>query len=92
MNIIKPGAFTLENVFSLAECNAMIEQAEQIGFAPATVSIAGGAQAIPGVRNNDRIKLTDPKLAAMIWQRLELLIPAELEGWRALRLNEQFAV
>ena len=92
MNTIKPGAFTIDNIFSLAECNAMIEQAEQTGFAPATVSIAGGAQAMPGVRNNDRIKLTDPKLAATLWQRLEPLIPAQLEGWQALRLNEQFAV
>ena len=92
MNIIKPGAFTLDNIFSLAECSAMIEQSEQIGFAPATVSIAGSAQAMPGVRNNDRIKLNDPTLAATLWQRLEPLIPAELEDWQALRLNEQFAV
>jgi predicted 2-oxoglutarate/Fe(II)-dependent dioxygenase YbiX len=92
MNPIKPGAFTLEHIFTPAECQAMIERAEALGFDTATVTIAGSTQNLPGVRNNDRVKFEDETLATLLWQRLEPLIPAQLEGWNAVRLNECFAV
>jgi predicted 2-oxoglutarate/Fe(II)-dependent dioxygenase YbiX len=92
MNTVKPGAFTLDDIYSTLECRAMVERAENLGFTAATVSLAGGAQAMPGVRNNDRVKFDDADLAAQLWARLETSVPATLEGWRAVGLNERFAV
>jgi 8-oxo-dGTP diphosphatase len=91
-NIIKDGAFTIDYVFTRGESQAMIERCEQLGFAAATVNFAAGAQLATGVRNNDRVKFDDLSLAEQLWKRLEAEIPKELEGWNAIRLNEQFAV
>jgi prolyl 4-hydroxylase len=94
MNIqpIRDGAFTIHNLFSISECQAMIARAEAIGFAAATVNLASGARVVTGVRNNDRVKFEDTALANDIWQRLEMLIPKELGDWVATRMNERFAV
>jgi predicted 2-oxoglutarate/Fe(II)-dependent dioxygenase YbiX len=92
MTPIKPGAFTLEQIFTRDECQAMIRRTENLGFATATVTIAGSTQNLPGVRNNDRVKFEDEVLAARLWQRLAPHIPAQLEDWNAVRLNDHFAV
>jgi predicted 2-oxoglutarate/Fe(II)-dependent dioxygenase YbiX len=92
INTVKPGAFTLEDVFTPTECKAVIERTEALGFATATVTIAGGTQNMPGVRNNDRVKFDDLELAGELWKRFEGVAPAHMEDWTAARLNERFAV
>jgi predicted 2-oxoglutarate/Fe(II)-dependent dioxygenase YbiX len=94
MNVqtIRDGAFTIANVFSISECQAMMARAETVGFATATVNLASGPRVITGVRNNDRVKFEDTALADDIWQRLKVFIPKELNGWTATRMNERFAV
>ena len=92
MNHIKEGAYTIPNVLTQLECENMIERVEQLGFAPATVSLATGPQMMTGVRNNDRVKFDDIALADTLWKRLEPHIPTQLEDWTATRLNERFAV
>ena len=89
MNQIKDGACTIPNVLATLECAAMIEMAEAIGFAPATVSLASGPQMMTGIRNNDRVKFNDPDLAQLLETRLENII--RNDDARA-RLNERFAV
>jgi predicted 2-oxoglutarate/Fe(II)-dependent dioxygenase YbiX len=89
MNHIKDGAFTIPNILSDLECAMLIDRAETIGFAAATVSLATGAQLMTGVRNNDRVKFEDSELAHLLETRLENAI--RNDNARA-RLNERFAV
>jgi predicted 2-oxoglutarate/Fe(II)-dependent dioxygenase YbiX len=92
MNIVKPGAFTINQIFNAEECKAMITRAEELGFEAAKVALSGGAQLMPGIRNNDRVKFDDRDLANLLWQRLREFVPPTLEGWHAKRLDENFAV
>lgn len=51
--VIGDGIFTIDNVFSANECQALIERAEAMGFVPASVKTRGGRQMMTDVRNND---------------------------------------
>jgi prolyl 4-hydroxylase len=89
MILFRPVGFQELQLIADTECAMLIERAEAIGFAAATVSLATGAQMMTGIRNNDRVKFDDLELAHMLETRLEKII--RKEDARA-RLNERFAV
>ena len=72
---IDPDVFTVAGVFSTAECAALIARAELIGFEAASVRTHSGAKMLPKIRNNDRVNLNDPELAALMWSRVSHLLP-----------------
>ena len=72
---IDPDVFTVAGVFSTAECAALIARAESIGFEAASVRTHSGAKMLPKIRNNDRVNLNDPELAALMWSRVSHLLP-----------------
>lgn len=78
---------------SPAECAALVASAESVGFGDAPVTTALGFVMMPELRNNTRVMLDLPLLAAALWTRLAPVLPARLgaEGrWRAVGLNERF--
>lgn len=84
------GIHRLPQVFSAADCEAFIEQAERVGFEPATINTLGGTRLATDVRNNDRVILDSPELALAVWQRTALQLPEVWMGRGIAGLNERF--
>ena len=73
---IDPDIFTVAGVLSNAECSALIQRAESIGFNAASVRTHSGPKMLTKIRNNDRVNLEDPELAALMWSRVSHLLPS----------------
>lgn len=73
---IEPDVFTVAGVFSAAECSALIARAESIGFGAASVRTHCGPKMMTNIRNNNRVNLDDPELAAMMWSRISQVLPS----------------
>jgi len=83
-------AFTLKSVFTEEECKAFIATTEKKGYQPALVNIGGGRQQLmTDVRNNDRCIIDDPKVAAVIYERIRKYVPQTWRGCKAVGLNER---
>lgn len=84
------GIQQLKHMFTAAECAAFIEQAEQIGFEPATITTLKGAELNQEVRNNDRIIFDSFELALRIWRRVAPALPSVWIARSLAGLNERF--
>ncbi len=76
-------------VLSLGECVEVISGAERAGFE------AMGGRYPDGYRNNDRLVVDDPGLAARLWGRIAPRVrrewmAADGSRWQVLGLNERF--
>jgi len=89
---ISPGAFTLEHVMSIEECDALILRAEIQGFEFAPIATAQGFRIDTETRNNDRVIFDDIDLARDLWSRVCGAIPRIVRGRQAVGLNERFRV
>ena len=67
---IAEGIFTVSDLFTPDECDEYIAIAERNGFGDAPITTAAGPVRMPSVRNNDRVMLDDPQLAAVLWERI----------------------
>src|SRR5262245_58450232 len=84
---------TIQGLLSPSECAEQIALAESQGFEEAPVSTAPGmAVKMPDVRNNTRVMREDLALAALLWPRIAPHLPEEVEGHKAIGLNERFRV
>jgi predicted 2-oxoglutarate/Fe(II)-dependent dioxygenase YbiX len=81
--------FTIPDVLTPAECQALIRASEALGYAEAPITTALGPVMAPGVRNNTRVMVDDPKRAAALYERVFHALPLELEGWSCVGLNER---
>jgi len=63
-------AVFLRNVFTVAECEALIKRAETIGFEPAKAGDQSG-------RSNDRCIIDDQNVAAEIFRRVRHVLPEQ---------------
>lgn len=75
-----PDVWTVANLLTPEECQALIQKGEELGFAAATVRMRGGPQMLTGVRNNDRAEWTDADYAKTLWERVRSLVPSEIDG------------
>lgn len=85
-----PSIWTIKNFISQEECAHLIEFSEQQGYQEAEISLQSGPKMIKGIRNNSRLILTDPVLAAGYWDKLKSFCPEQLDDTIAVGLNEQF--
>ncbi|MEP3482406.1 MAG: 2OG-Fe(II) oxygenase [Fuerstiella sp.] len=72
---VDPDVFTVAGVFTAAECSSLFDRAETIGFDPASVRTHSGPKMMVNIRNNDRVHLDDPELAALMWSRISHVLP-----------------
>lgn len=79
MKQIDEDIFTVSNLFSPDECLQLIGLAESIGFEAAAVRTVDGPKMKTHIRNNDRVALTDARLAADMWHRIAPYLPV-LDG------------
>ena len=87
---LAPDIFTIPELLTPDECQALIEKGESLGFTRATVTTHAGPIDLPGVRNNDRAIWDDPHYASEIWERVSTLIPEGPEGQPPVGLNERW--
>lgn len=72
---VDPDVFTVSGVLTIDECQGLIERAETIGFAAASVRTHAGPKMMTNIRNNDRVNLDDPELADLMWSRISAVLP-----------------
>jgi len=61
--------FTLHDIFSPEECDALVQAAEKVGFGSSNTAI--------GYRKNERLVLDYPSFVEVIWQRTSQFLPAQ---------------
>lgn len=80
--------FSIEQMLSQAQCNALLGLAESRGFAPTAGSYP------PGYRNNDRLVWDDAALAGDMFARLKAHLGAYTDAlghtWRPVACNPRF--
>ncbi len=90
LNNYGAGVFGIKNFITEEECERMIFTSEQMGYEEAMIQTGTGMRMYKDVRNNDRVIFDDKVLAAAIFERAKLFLPAELKEWTLLGLNERF--
>jgi predicted 2-oxoglutarate/Fe(II)-dependent dioxygenase YbiX len=89
-DIIPDRIFTISNVLSPEECAEYIALTENIGYSPAGLTVGQDEYMMaPNVRNNDRVILDDEERAANLWHRIAEYVPATIDKWTAIGLNER---
>lgn len=89
-DIVPDQIFTVSNVLSSEECAEYIALTENIGYTPAGLTVGQDEYVMtPQVRNNDRVILDDEERAADLWRRIAEYVPATIDGWTAIGLNER---
>jgi predicted 2-oxoglutarate/Fe(II)-dependent dioxygenase YbiX len=81
--------WTIPDVLSAAECEALIGRIEAEGPTAAPVTTSRGMVMMPQLRNNERVMFDDPKLAALLFVRVLQTLPRELEGRVPVGANER---
>lgn len=89
-DIVPDRIFTISNVLSPEECAEYITLTENIGYTPAGLTVGQDRYEMnPQVRNNDRVILDDEERAEELWGRVVDCIPAAIDRWTAIGLNER---
>lgn len=83
-------AFTVDCFSSVAECSALIEKTESIGFVDAPINTNLGPQIIKEIRDNTRVMIDDGELADELWLRVRDFVPKRIGEWAACGVNERF--
>ena len=73
---VDPDVLTVSGVLTSDECRMLIERAESIGFAAASVRTRSGPKMMTNIRNNDRVNLDDTEIADLMWSRISSVLPA----------------
>ena len=80
----------LHNVYSQAECQALIDLSEQQFYIPATVTGEDDDEVHDTRhRDSDRCMLDDPARAAELFRRVAPYLPGQLEGCSLAGINER---
>lgn len=87
---ISDDIFTVTEFFTPPECAAHIAKAESLGFDAAPINTSFGPRVVQDVRNNTRVMIDDPALAAELWERARDYVPLKLGNWQAVGVNERF--
>ncbi len=82
--------FTIHGVLSDDECEALVREAEAIGFTDAPITTAIGFVMRPDIRNNTRVILDDRPRAQRLWERVAPRIPTVHRHATVVGLNERF--
>lgn len=88
-NFISDEIFTVSDFLTRDECERYIQLAESRGFTDAPINTALGTEIRRDVRNNTRVMIDDPKLAAHLWSRAAEYVPAKLADSAPVGVNER---
>jgi predicted 2-oxoglutarate/Fe(II)-dependent dioxygenase YbiX len=82
--------FVVHDFLTPDECDHYVTLSESAGYGDAPITTAAGFVMRKDIRNNDRVMVDDPRLAAELWGRLGPLVPAPSAAWVPSGLNERF--
>ena len=84
---------TVPNFLTEDECSGFISFGEKEGFKEALIQTRAEGQVMnKDVRDNDRYIFEARDLATQLWPLVKEHVPAEVDGWFAHSLNEQFRI
>ena len=87
---VVPGyVFTVENFLSIVECEQFVALSENEGFDAAPITTARGMIHRPDIRNNERVMLDSPDLAALLFERVRPFVSSPIRNREAIGLNER---
>lgn len=90
---IAAGVYLLRDLMTPRECKRLIAAAEAIGFTHAGLAIGDDTYRVNlAVRNNLRVVIDAPELAAALWPRMRGQVDAHHEGDAVRGLNSRFRV
>ena len=89
IDLTQPLSFTIDNVLSPGECQALIARIEVAGPKIAPVSRAEGPVVDLGMRNNTRVMFDDPELAALLYARVVERLPRTISESNVVGANER---
>jgi len=81
--------WTILDVLSEGECEALIRRVEALKPEAAPVTTSRGMVMMPSLRNNERVMFDDPQLAATLFDRVRDTLPRDLDGRRPVGANER---
>ncbi|MFZ6638627.1 2OG-Fe(II) oxygenase [Undibacterium sp. TC4M20W] len=84
------GVHSIKGFLTEEECRRMIACSEQMQYEKAAIQVKTWISGKDQVRNNDRIIFDDATLAASIFERARMVLPAQLKEWTLSGLNERF--
>lgn len=82
--------FVIHDFLSAGECDGHIGAAEAVGFEEATIDTRSGPEMRKEMRNNTRVTLDAPRLAAELFERAAPLLPPSFGEWSLSGVNERF--
>jgi len=82
--------FVIHDFFSPEECERSIGISEGLGYIDAPITTPRGFVMAEEVRNNTRVMVDEPALAAELFERAKPFLPSEVDPWRLHALNERF--
>ncbi len=85
-----PRVFVIREFLSPEECEGFIQRSEQAGYGDAPITTSGGFLMRKDIRDNARVMIDEPTLAAQWWERAKRLLIQDWFGWSAVGLNERF--
>jgi prolyl 4-hydroxylase len=85
-----PKLFVIRNFLSPDDCARFVERSEHHGYADAPITTSVGFVMRKDIRDNARVIVDDPDLAANWWNRANDLLVQEWFDWKLVGLNERF--
>ena len=82
--------FSIPGFFSAEECRRAIAFSEGLGYADAPLTTALGVVMNKEVRNNTRVMVDVPRVAAEVFERARPFLPARVDRWQLHGMNERF--
>lgn len=90
---VATGVFLLHGLMTVKECRRLVGVAEELGFSHAGLAIGDDTYRVNlAARNNLRVVLDAPALAAGLWSRLRERVDPLHEGAAARAVNTRFRV
>ncbi|KAG0229484.1 hypothetical protein BGW42_001574 [Actinomortierella wolfii] len=83
-------AFTLQDVFTEQECQALIEASETYGYEQAKVNLGSREELILEYRKSLRCNIDDHEFARKVWERVGPYIPTTFGNRPVVGINERF--
>ncbi|GLB40901.1 putative prolyl 4-hydroxylase [Lyophyllum shimeji] len=84
-----PGAFIINDVFEIAECESLVKTAEKVGFLP-DEPVAGSATQLSSVLAHNLIWLADKDFISVLYGRIVDHLPPIIHGGAVKGINARF--
>jgi prolyl 4-hydroxylase len=82
--------WVIHDFFTPEECAANIAFSEGEGYADAPITTMHGPRMAKEVRDNTRVMVDDEEFAAQLFERLKPFVPATMQVYEVVGLNERF--